>query len=208
MSRELIDCQMCGDTIPKKNNRGWPSYRKKKYCSRECSAKAQSQKVTIECDNCGEEMRRSPSHVNDSFNYCSRDCRSLHNTVSCTCEACGEEFRRAKSALINRRTGELYEHTYCSMECQGIGKRVEHRDEQDRRSPKDIEWRKAVLERDNYTCQMCGSQENLEAHHIEPYMDSPELRHDVSNGVCVCHECHYYEIHDGAPNLQHGRYAK
>ena len=28
------------------------------------------------------------------------------------------------------------------------------------------------------------------------------------NGLCVCHQCHYYGIHGGKPNLKHGRYSK
>lgn len=52
-------------------------------------------------------------------------------------------------------------------------------------------WRKAVFERDNYTCQICGKRGGrLNAHHIERYRDCVSKRTDVSNGITVCESCH------------------
>lgn len=52
-------------------------------------------------------------------------------------------------------------------------------------------WRLAVIRRDNYTCQKCGKRGGiLQAHHVKPYKDHPELRHDVNNGVTLCLKCH------------------
>lgn len=67
--------------------------------------------------------------------------------------------------------------------------------EAERKSKGYIEWRKAVFERDNYTCQLCGQVGGkLNAHHIKPFAGSPEGRLDVSNGVTLCKECHK-EVH-------------
>ena len=52
------------------------------------------------------------------------------------------------------------------------------------------EWRKSVLERDNYTCIWCGSKKKLNADHIKPYSLYPELRYELSNGRTLCEECH------------------
>lgn len=51
-------------------------------------------------------------------------------------------------------------------------------------------WRKAVLERDGYICQGCGSMKNLEADHILPWSTHPEIRYEVSNGRTLCRPCH------------------
>lgn len=54
-------------------------------------------------------------------------------------------------------------------------------------------WRKAVYERDNYTCIQCGvkgSGKNLNADHIKPFAYFPELRLDVNNGRTLCVRCH------------------
>lgn len=56
------------------------------------------------------------------------------------------------------------------------------------------EWRKAVYERDNYTCQCCGKRGGkLAAHHLESYDNNPELRTSLENGITLCGEdkdCH------------------
>lgn len=65
----------------------------------------------------------------------------------------------------------------------------------DRRKPEYLDWRSAVFERDNYTCQKCGDNKggNLRAHHILPFSTHPERRFDIANGVTLCHTCHELE---------------
>ncbi len=62
-----------------------------------------------------------------------------------------------------------------------------------RKSLKYIEWRNAVYNRDNYTCQRCGIKGAiLNAHHIKFWEDYPELRFELTNGITYCHACHRY----------------
>ena len=57
---------------------------------------------------------------------------------------------------------------------------------------KAVKWAKKVKERDGYKCQKCGSTENLQAHHIVPWLqdDAGRLRYDLNNGVTLCRTCH------------------
>ena len=57
------------------------------------------------------------------------------------------------------------------------------------------QWRKAILERDGYSCTNCGKkQEDLElplhTHHIKSFFIFKELRFDMNNGQTLCESCH------------------
>jgi 5-methylcytosine-specific restriction endonuclease McrA len=53
-------------------------------------------------------------------------------------------------------------------------------------------FRTDVLKRDKFTCQMCGSKKkyDLQVHHLSKWADSPTLRYERSNGICLCKQCH------------------
>lgn len=59
-----------------------------------------------------------------------------------------------------------------------------------RRSPEYYQWRKAVLTRDNHTCQDCGTTDNVEAHHLRAVIDYPDGIFEADNGLTVCNKCH------------------
>jgi len=75
-----------------------------------------------------------------------------------------------------------------------------------RRNKKDTNWddygenwfeiREKVLERDNYTCQRCGKEEDecssLQVHHETPVkeFDSPEKANKLENLATYCGNCH------------------
>ena len=69
----------------------------------------------------------------------------------------------------------------------------------DRSSRQYVEWRNAVLKRDDYRCKICGKRGRLQAHHIiywRDTVDSKWLRYDVENGITLCTTCHL-EAHGG-----------
>ncbi len=52
-------------------------------------------------------------------------------------------------------------------------------------------FRKDVLKRDKFTCQMCNSKKKrLNVHHIIKWSSAASLRFDPSNGVTLCSSCH------------------
>lgn len=60
-----------------------------------------------------------------------------------------------------------------------------------------INFRREVLRRDNYTCQVCkkrtrkGEKIILQVDHIKPFILFPELRLDINNARTLCKPCHY-----------------
>lgn len=62
---------------------------------------------------------------------------------------------------------------------------------EDRNTEEYRQWRMAVFERDNYTCQCCGKKTHyLEAHHLDNYAEYKDKRFDVDNGILLCRWCH------------------
>ncbi len=52
-------------------------------------------------------------------------------------------------------------------------------------------WRRAIFNRDNYTCQSCDKRGgDLEADLIKQYAFYPDLRLDIDNGRTLCKSCH------------------
>lgn len=53
------------------------------------------------------------------------------------------------------------------------------------------DWRRAIYERDNYTCDICGSRGGaLNAHHLNSWADHPNERYDLDNGITLCRVDH------------------
>ena len=54
------------------------------------------------------------------------------------------------------------------------------------------DFRKSVLKRDKFKCQMpgCKNKKNLQVHHISKWTGASALRYEVSNGITLCKYCH------------------
>jgi len=176
-------CNYCGDAFTVKKSRYERG--KGKYCSRECRRKHKN--VDCKCNYCGDEFTVAKSqYENGKGKYCSLECRGKHKTekrtVDCECNYCGDAFT-VKKSQYEKGGGK-----YCSYECQGLDKRCSNPDI--RKSPKYQQFRKDVLQRDNYSCVDCDTSDNLHVHHITPISEDESQATDVANGVTVCVPCH------------------
>lgn len=53
--------------------------------------------------------------------------------------------------------------------------------------------RQMVLERDNWTCQICGKtskEAQLHCHHTDPVRQHPMFQNDMDSCITLCKECH------------------
>jgi HNH endonuclease/NUMOD3 motif len=202
-------CEVCGKYF--KVERRFSGTR---YCSHKCHGKTRVKRITVTCAYCGAEKQVVPSLYQrlESF-YCNQNCRTEHlkiimkgennpNYISIEreCDGCKEKIKVKPYQLKQK-------YVFCSYECykQNIGQYFKGENnwnynpnlspeerERIRATSEYWEWRKAVYERDNYTCQCCGDNRggNLVAHHLYSYSDYPTLRTDLENGVTLCKDCH------------------
>ena len=91
--------------------------------------------------------------------------------------------------IANLQDGEQLLVTF-RVDIRGRNGRIRSGRKSDRNMPEYLEWRKAVYQRDQYTCQECGQKGNIVAHHIKPWAKHPESRFDVDNGITLCEACH------------------
>jgi len=180
----------------------------RRFCSKFCTDRARytpkgrKKGMFVPCLYCGTDVWTRPQKIKaHNKRYCNRDHQIKYlksKAFSSNCVICNKEYftQPAQMTLRNRKT--------CSMKCRGIyHERVaeERRrinpptkhalDRQIRYGARSERWRKAVFERDNFTCQECKERGGyLEAHHIKPFAYFPELRFEVTNGQTLCRKCH------------------
>lgn len=121
--------------------------------------------------------------------------------VDVTCDNCDKEPYKItyQKYRIRNHNGKIYCHN-CANAVLNSGEnnsnwKPELTDEERewfRATPEYINFVKNVFERDDYTCKCCNKKINGdgEAHHLDGYNWYKEGRHDVTNGITLCHNCH------------------
>jgi HNH endonuclease len=164
-----MNCLICKKTLSKNQVK-----RKNKTCCIECRGKQHS--ITIKGFGLGrklsEETKRKIGKAN-SVSLLGKHCSP--NT----------EFKKGNQKLISAYS---FGKNFFNPSWKGGITPLNHLL---RNSAKYRKWRKAVFERDNYTCQICGIRGcYLQADHIKPWSLYPEFRYVIDNGRTLCVSCH------------------
>jgi len=157
------------------------------------------------CEICCKEFKRGG--LNPKARFCSFACKAEFQHRYNTGENhprwnkdysqhCGKEFTSDNPTTLQRMK-------FCSKKCADIGGlRYKGKDHPNWRGIKSEvnrlrgqakykKWSRDIMERDNFTCQICGKRGGtLNAHHLLSFTDYAEYRYEMWNGVTVCRKCH------------------
>lgn len=194
----MIDCDCCQIELDRK-----PSQVTKynhHFCSRKCNDEWRKAQTERFCQYCGEKIKRQPNGKRTSNEkYCSIECQGLasRKRVRFECEICGKQ-RELPQSHFNR-----HKHHTCSKRCAAIvhSERMTGGGNSNYKGShviRDDSIRKRLMraarKRDNDTCQVCGNKNNLEVHHIIPFILIGE-KGGLDNLITLCHKCHK-EVHE------------
>jgi 5-methylcytosine-specific restriction endonuclease McrA len=133
------------------------------------------------------------------------DIRKQKNTevLEARCVYCGkwympthEEVRHRLAAINSLDKGEarLYCSENCKRACPTYGQRVYPKGFKHVSSREVNPYlRQMVLERDNWTCQICGKtvkEAELHVHHMDPVTQNPMFQNDANSCITLCKGCH------------------
>lgn len=158
------------------------------------------------CENCGEEYEIS-QWESKKRRFCCFQCffeyTALRNgwnlgETTLTCEQCGKEYSRpSRLNGISRFCSKPCQFNWMSENTRGENSpnwKIDIlRDERNKKRilPENKKWVRDVLERDDYTCRICGAHGGkLTAHHLYSYSNYPEKKFDLDNGLTICQHEH------------------
>jgi 5-methylcytosine-specific restriction endonuclease McrA len=119
------------------------------------------------------------------------------------CTYCGGWYTPTYTSVINRLTainelkhGEcrLYCSANCKLACPTYG-RIKYPRGFKHTTSREVSTylRQIVLERDNWTCQICGKtikEAQLHVHHMDPVAQNPMFQNDKDSCITLCKACH------------------
>ena len=132
-------------------------------------------------------------------------CRCKDNDIlEVQCIYCGKWFvpegntvRSKAWAISHKGHGEcnIYCSEWCKYNCPTFNKSKYPKGFRQSTSREvQPQLRKMVFVRDNYTCNKCGSNENLHCHHLTGVEQNPIESADIDNCITLCYDCHM-EVH-------------
>lgn len=156
-------------------------------------------KLKKNCETCNKEFETWPS---ENHRTCSRKCGGVLVSESTKGRKKSELHKQnlsiaMKNSEANKKTrfqkgkdNPAYGRNQTGPANNNWKGGITNTNQKRRNDPRLIEWRKSVMERDRFTCQDCGTNGYLQAHHIIPFSEDYSRAFDVDNGKTVCVSCH------------------
>lgn len=133
------------------------------------------------------------------------DIRKQNNTgiLEAKCTYCGRWFTPKRSEVqsrlkvvnkLSQGEGRLYCSENCKQACPTYGRQMYPKGFKHTTSREVSTYlRQLVLERDNWTCQICGKtieEIQLHVHHMDPVSQNPMFQNDADSCITLCKKCH------------------
>ena len=154
----------------------------------------------MKCEICNQEFEQK----NSLQKFCSQECKkkslSKRNSERRSKQRKKEfdKFEKTKTCLVCGKEFEVRQQyrkqIYCSKQCLNKSEKL-YGGKQER----DLDYKNQirfsgnkykVLERDNYTCQICGNTTQLVVHHKDDSGQSDNPNNDMDNLITLCRRCH------------------
>lgn len=204
-NKKEYTCEVCGKKFLKVPSRVKHEHI---YCSHKCAGIALENRETKKCAICGKPVTRPKSQFKNVA-LCSKECISKYfslimegekhpsfNSIKMKCIVCGKEFYEPKSRV------DIGKGKFCSKKCkyeyfsEHFAETLNpnwHGGSKDYRGPNWNKQRKRALIRDEFTCQRCGTTENLQIHHKKAYKEFSgnwKEANKLNNLITLCGSCH------------------
>jgi len=143
--------------------------------TREKLHKRFSKKVEVECGFCKIKVLKHLFRIkNYKRLFCSKECRVIAQ----------KGYKHSELSKTKLR-GENHPHY---IKDRSLLKKSDRRQD----DVAIIYWRKSIYGKDKYKCQIFNKdcKGRIEAHHILPWSEYPELRYEIKNGITLCQYHH------------------
>lgn len=141
------------------------------------------------CEYCDKKLTKKQQYNHQRF--CSSKCRSLKLPMPPRPSRAGSiPWNKGLTKMTDERLKVMAENRTGEKNWMYVhGKSKAHRTSWQTSVHK--AWRKAVFDRDDYTCQLCFTKGGtLQADHIKCFAHHEDVRYDVDNGRTLCVDCH------------------
>lgn len=150
--------------------------------------KLQNRWETITCKGCDNTFE---GYISEKRKFCSVKCKG--DFYSKVFSGTGNPFYgKSHSKDVLERASKRLKGTTGESAIRWVKDRSKLAKRQDRNDSAYKDWRRKVWERDRFMCKI-GNQDccgKIQAHHILPWRNYPELRYEVNNGITLCKKHH------------------